>query len=187
MSSRYYRAPELIVGATHYTTQIDLWSMGCVLAELLLGHPMFPGKSGANQFVEIIKALGTPSKKQLRQMNFACSELNLPKVGAHPWVTIFSPRTSPDGIDLVSKLLVYNPAERLKAEEVLAHPFFDELRDADTRLPSGNPLPKLFNFTPEKKNAAKSVIDRLIPNCHKKNCMTLDLSLIHISEPTRPY
>lgn len=148
MSARYYRAPELIVGATYYTAQIDLWSTGCVLAELLLARPVFPGKSGADQLVEIIRILGTPSKEQLRQMNFACSGLDLPKVAAHPWPTVFSPRTSPDGIDLVSKLLVYNPAERLKAEEVLAHSFFDELRDADTRLPNGHPLPKLFNFTP---------------------------------------
>lgn len=53
--SRYYRAPELIFGATHYTTAIDIWSSGCVMAELLLGHPIFPGDSGVDQLVEIIK------------------------------------------------------------------------------------------------------------------------------------
>jgi glycogen synthase kinase 3 beta len=54
--SRYYRAPELIFGATDYTTAIDLWSVGCVMAELLLGQPLFPGESGVDQLVEIIKA-----------------------------------------------------------------------------------------------------------------------------------
>ncbi len=53
--SRYYRAPELIFGATDYTTAIDLWSVGCVMAELLLGQPLFPGESGVDQLVEIIK------------------------------------------------------------------------------------------------------------------------------------
>ena len=53
--SRYYRAPELIFGATDYTTTIDLWSVGCVMAELLLGQPLFPGESGVDQLVEIIK------------------------------------------------------------------------------------------------------------------------------------
>ncbi|RCV33066.1 hypothetical protein SEVIR_2G345500v4 [Setaria viridis] len=53
--SRYYRAPELIFGATEYTTAIDVWSAGCVLAELLLGQPLFPGDSGVDQLVEIIK------------------------------------------------------------------------------------------------------------------------------------
>ena len=67
--SRYYRAPELIFGATDYTCQIDVWSAGCVLAELLLGQPIFPGDSGVDQLVEIIKILGTPTRDQIREMN----------------------------------------------------------------------------------------------------------------------
>jgi serine/threonine protein kinase len=53
--SRYYRAPELIFGSTDYSTAIDIWSVGCVMAELLLGEPLFPGESGVDQLVEIIK------------------------------------------------------------------------------------------------------------------------------------
>lgn len=53
---RYYRAPELIFGSTDYTCAIDTWSLGCVAAELLLGEPLFPGDSGVDQLVEIIKA-----------------------------------------------------------------------------------------------------------------------------------
>lgn len=60
--SRYYRAPELIFGATDYTPAIDVWSCGCVIAELLLGQPLFPGESGVDQLVEIIKVLGTPTR-----------------------------------------------------------------------------------------------------------------------------
>ncbi|KAL0373639.1 UNVERIFIED_CONTAM: Shaggy-related protein kinase theta [Sesamum radiatum] len=56
--SRYYRAPELIFGATEYTTAIDMWSVGCVMAELLLGQPLFPGESSVDQLVEIIKVFG---------------------------------------------------------------------------------------------------------------------------------
>ena len=59
--SRYYRAPELIFGATDYTPAIDVWSVGCVIAELLVGQPIFPGESGVDQIVEIIKVLGTPT------------------------------------------------------------------------------------------------------------------------------
>ena len=61
--SRYYRAPELIFGATDYTSAIDVWSVGCVVAELLVGQPLFPGESGVDQLVEIIKVLGTPTKE----------------------------------------------------------------------------------------------------------------------------
>ena len=67
--SRYYRAPELIFGATDYTTAIDVWSAGCVMAELLLGQPIFPGDSGVDQLVEIIKVLGTPTRVQIEAMN----------------------------------------------------------------------------------------------------------------------
>jgi serine/threonine protein kinase len=59
--SRYYRAPELIFGATDYSTAIDVWSIGCVIAEMLLGEPLFPGESATDQLVEIIKILGTPT------------------------------------------------------------------------------------------------------------------------------
>lgn len=60
--SRYYRAPELIFGATDYSAAIDVWSCGSVIAELLLGQPLFPGESGVDQLVEIIKVLGTPTR-----------------------------------------------------------------------------------------------------------------------------
>ena len=63
--SRYYRAPELIFGNANYTTSIDVWSCGCVIAELMLGQPIFPGESGVDQLVEIIKILGTPAKEQI--------------------------------------------------------------------------------------------------------------------------
>lgn len=61
--SRYYRAPELIFGNSEYDCVIDVWSVGCVIAELMLGQPIFPGESGVDQLVEIIKILGTPSKE----------------------------------------------------------------------------------------------------------------------------
>eukprot|EP00250_Pteridium_aquilinum_P007062 c16857_g1_i1 orf=2-847(+) len=67
--SRYYRAPELIFGAVEYTTAIDIWSMGCVMAELMLGQPIFPGESGVDQLVEIIKVLGTPTREEIKCMN----------------------------------------------------------------------------------------------------------------------
>lgn len=76
--SRYYRAPELIFGATNYTQSIDVWSVGCVLAELLLGQPLFPGDSGVDQLVEIIKILGTPTRDQISSMNQNYQEFTFP-------------------------------------------------------------------------------------------------------------
>jgi serine/threonine protein kinase len=144
--SRYYRAPELIFGAIDYTCYIDVWSSGCVFAELLLGQPIFPGESGVDQLVEIIKVLGTPSREQIRQMNPNYQEFRFPQIKAHPWHKVFRNRTPPMAIDLVCRLLDYTPATRLTPLEACAHTFFDELRDPDTRLPNG-PLPPLFNFS----------------------------------------
>ncbi|CAF1156681.1 unnamed protein product [Rotaria sordida] len=160
--SRYYRAPELIFGAIDYTCYIDVWSSGCVFAELLLGQPIFPGESGVDQLVEIIKVLGTPSREQIRQMNPNYQEFRFPQIKAHPWHKVFRNKTPPMAIDLVCRLLDYTPATRLTPLEACVHAFFDELRDPDTRLPNG-PLPPLFNFSQQELNINPTLNSRLIP------------------------
>lgn len=67
--SRCYRAPELIFGATHYTTMIDIWSMGCVILEMLNKVPLFIGESSIDHLIEVIKVMGTPTKTQVVDMN----------------------------------------------------------------------------------------------------------------------
>ncbi|CAF1083467.1 unnamed protein product [Adineta steineri] len=160
--SRYYRAPELIFGAIDYTCYIDVWSSGCVFAELLLGQPIFPGESGVDQLVEIIKVLGTPSREQIRQMNPNYQEFRFPQIKAHPWNKVFRNRTPQVAIELVCRLLEYTPATRLTPLEACAHTFFDELRDPDTRLPNGT-LPPLFNFSQLELNINSTLNSRLIP------------------------
>ena len=111
--SRYYRAPELIFGSTDYTTAIDVWSQGCVAAELLLGAPLFPGDSGVDQLVEIIKVLGTPTKAEICSMNPNYTEFKFPQIKAHPWGKVFRPRTPPEALELVPQMLAYSPSERV--------------------------------------------------------------------------
>merc|ERR1712193_60968 len=88
----------LIFGATFYTTQIDTWSAGCVITEMLLGHPLFPGESGVDQLVEIIKVLGTPTREQLMAMNPNYTEFKFPQIKPHPWNKVFRSRTSQDAL-----------------------------------------------------------------------------------------
>lgn len=87
--SRYYRAPELIFGATSYTTSIDIWSAGCVMGEFLLGQPLFPGESGIDQLVEIIKILGTPSKEEIAKMNPQYVDHKFPQIKPHPFSKVY--------------------------------------------------------------------------------------------------
>ncbi|XP_022149710.1 shaggy-related protein kinase zeta-like isoform X2 [Momordica charantia] len=161
--SRYYRAPELIFGATEYTTSIDIWSVGCVLAELLLGQPLFPGENAVDQLVEIIKVLGTPTREEIRCMNPNYTDFRFPQIKAHPWHKVFHKRMPPEAIDLASRLLQYSPSLRCTALEACAHPFFDELREPNVRLPNNRPLPPLFNFKQELSGASPELISRLLP------------------------
>ncbi|XP_020996532.1 shaggy-related protein kinase theta-like isoform X3 [Arachis duranensis] len=167
--SRYYRAPELIFGATEYTTAIDVWSAGCVLAELMLGQPMFPGESGVDQLVEIIKILGTPTKEEIKCMNPNYNEFKFPQIKAHPWHKVFPKAMPPQAIDLVSRMLQYSPNLRCTALEACAHPFFDDLRNPNITLPNGRPLPPLFDFTAQElADAPDELRRRLIPE-HARN------------------
>uniref|UniRef100_A0A0V0ICN3 non-specific serine/threonine protein kinase n=1 Tax=Solanum chacoense TaxID=4108 RepID=A0A0V0ICN3_SOLCH len=172
--SRFYRAPELIFGATEYTTSIDIWSAGCVLAELLLGQPLFPGENAVDQLVEIIKVLGTPTREEIRCMNPNYTDFRFPQIKAHPWHKVFHKRMPPEAIDLASRLLQYSPSLRCNALEACAHPFFDELREPNARLPHGRQLPPLFNFKQELGGASPDLINRLIPD-HIKRQMGMHL------------
>jgi hypothetical protein len=167
--SRYYRAPELIFGATEYTTAIDIWSVGCVIAELMIGQPLFPGESGVDQLVEIIKILGTPTREEIRCMNPNYSEFKFPQIKSHPWHKLFGKRMPPEAVDLVSRLLQYSPNLRCTAVDACAHPFFDELRDLKTCLPNGRPLPPLFNFTvAELEGLPIELVHRMVPEYMRK-------------------
>merc|ERR1719392_527258 len=149
--SRYYRAPELIFGATDYTTVIDIWSSACVTAELILGQPIFPGESGVDQLVEIIKVLGTPTREELMAMNPNYTEFKFPQIKPHPWHKVFRSRTSPEAIDFISKLLQYDPKARPSGLQACKHAFFHDLRDPNTRLSHQKPLPEgLFAFSNEE-------------------------------------
>mmetsp|Transcript_33555 Transcript_33555/g.104435 ORF Transcript_33555/g.104435 Transcript_33555/m.104435 type:complete len:385 (-) Transcript_33555:342-1496(-) len=166
--SRYYRAPELIFGATNYTTAVDLWSIGCVLAEMLRGRPLFPGENGIDQLVEIIKVLGAPTKRQVLAMNPAYFNFSYPNVAARGWGTVFRKNVGTDFTDLLGEFLQYDPEARARPLEACAHRCFDDLRDEHVRCPDGQPLPPdLFNFTTrELRSCQQSLKDRLVPAWH---------------------
>lgn len=126
--SRYYRAPELIFGATNYTTKIDVWSAGCVIAELILGQPLFPGESGIDQLVEIIKVLGTPTPQDISKMNPEYMEHTFPPIKSIPLLKIFKNNYDQGLTELLSKILVYNPLERIDSVQGMHLPVFDDLK-----------------------------------------------------------
>lgn len=123
------------------------------MAELMLGQPLFPGESGIDQLVEIIKVLGTPTREQIRTMNPNYMEHKFPQIKPHPFNKVFR-KADANAIDLIARLLEYTPTERLAAIDAMVHPFFDELRDPNTKLPDSRhgtgqlrDLPALFDFS----------------------------------------
>ncbi|KAI8081861.1 kinase-like domain-containing protein [Gilbertella persicaria] len=161
--SRYYRAPELIFGAQNYTVSIDVWSTGCVMAELMLNQPLFPGESGVDQLVEIIKVLGTPTKKQLLSMNPHYTEHRFPQIKPHPLSKVLK-KSDMAAVDFLSELLQYTPDTRLSCMDAMAHPYFDELRKPTTKMLNNKELPPLFNFSEHELSIRPDLVPKLLPS-----------------------
>ncbi|KAH8835210.1 Pkinase-domain-containing protein [Flagelloscypha sp. PMI_526] len=150
----WYRAPEILLGATTYSTAIDIWSVGCIFAELLLKEPLFPAKSEIEMISMIFRLLGPPSTNSWPEYSSLplASTLSLP-APAPPQFSQKLPHLSNSGIDLLMSMLTYDPERRISAIEALEHPFFKE-----------SPLPKhpdLFGSFPsvaagEKKHRFSS-------------------------------
>lgn len=163
ISSRYYRAPELLFGAQMYTCAIDTWGAGCVLAEMLRHQCLFTGVDSVDQLVKVIRVLGTPTAEDIASMNPMYESYNFPDVQSCP-VKLFFPRHTPaDLLALMSKMLVYNPNNRLPPRQGLLDRAFDEIRDlraAGGKLPNGNPLPPhLFDSDPVDSTGDKPAGD----------------------------
>ncbi|VDM61640.1 unnamed protein product [Angiostrongylus costaricensis] len=151
--SRYYRAPELIFGAVRYTTKIDVWSAGTVMAEVILGRPIFPGGSALQQLVEIIKIVGIPTKEDILAMNQNHKEMDLPTVKSIPLRKLFKGKGLSSAVNLLNSIFRYDPSARSSAIEALAHPFFDELRNPELEeMPNGKLMPRLFEWLEREVN-----------------------------------
>eukprot|EP00292_Cryptomonas_paramecium_P012701 CAMPEP_0113697496 /NCGR_PEP_ID=MMETSP0038_2-20120614/22168_1 /TAXON_ID=2898 /ORGANISM="Cryptomonas paramecium" /LENGTH=356 /DNA_ID=CAMNT_0000620517 /DNA_START=49 /DNA_END=1119 /DNA_ORIENTATION=- /assembly_acc=CAM_ASM_000170 len=123
VATRWYRAPEILLGSTKYSKGIDIWSVGCILGEMLGGKPLFPGTSTLNQVERIMKVTGRPSSDDVESIRspFAANILeSLPPSKPRSLSNIF-PSASPDALDLLCRCLKFNPLRRATAEEGLRH------------------------------------------------------------------
>ncbi|XP_065061335.1 cyclin-dependent kinase 11A-like [Rhopilema esculentum] len=151
----WYRAPELLLGAKEYKTAIDLWSVGCVFAELLLMKPLFPGKSEIDQINKIFKELGTPNDN-IWPGPPAYSELSMVKktnFAHHPYNVLrnrFGATFTDKGFNLLNRFLTYDPQRRITAEEALSHEYFEE-----SPLPVD---PSMFPTWPAKSELAHRAV-----------------------------
>lgn len=165
--SRYYRAPELILEQDKYGPEIDVWSIGCVIAEMFLGDPIFPGTGSRDQMIKIVGVLGPPTAAEITAMA-KTNNIKLPAVNPTGLAKKFTPQTNPLAIDLLSKVLVYDPKKRLHPLEALMHPYFDELRNQKLTI-NGKEIVDLFNFTNEELSSKPSLASSLIPSWYQSS------------------
>ncbi|XP_047322017.1 mitogen-activated protein kinase 19-like [Impatiens glandulifera] len=163
VATRWYRAPELCGSfLSRYTPAIDIWSIGCIFAEVLTGKPLFPGKSVVHQLDLITNLLGTPSSDTItgvrndKARKYLTSMRKKNPVG----FTEKFPNADPLALNLLKRLLAFDPKDRPTAEEALADPYFKGLAKIE-REPSCQPISKLeFEF--ERRRVTKEDIRELI-------------------------
>jgi len=164
VATRWYRAPEILLGSNKYETAVDLWSLGCIFGEMLGSKPVFPGTSTLNQLEKIGEMIGAPTSdditalgstftlEMLDQMPFPYSPPEFDSSGKRKtrpfskdnppgpdqrttsdWKTLY-PKASDDAIDLLNKLMLYNPNDRITAKDGLEHPYCVQFHDKETEV-----------------------------------------------------
>lgn len=131
--ARWYRAPECILSPNTYTKAVDIWSIGCIFAELLGRQPLFPGDNYLDQIQKIISVLGSPSESDLEFItkgNIRDFVNRLAKRTSQSFSIMFR-NANPVAIDLLEKMLTFSPKKRYTVEQCIAHPYFEGLHDPD--------------------------------------------------------
>ncbi|KAM6899558.1 mitogen-activated protein kinase 15 [Xenentodon cancila] len=126
VATRWYRAPEILLGSIRYTKGVDMWSLGCILGEMLVGKALFPGTSTINQIEKIMSAIPHPSPEDILAVKSEYGSSVIQKMLLKPQVPLedlLQPAVPPDALDLMKGLLVFNPEKRLTAEQALQHPY----------------------------------------------------------------
>ncbi|KAL6506336.1 Mitogen-activated protein kinase ntf6 [Orobanche gracilis] len=158
--TRWYRAPELLLNSSEYTAAIDMWSVGCILMEIIKREPLFPGKDYVQQLGLITELLGSPEDSDLGFLTSDNARMyvkQLPHVPKQPFTLKF-PDVSPVAIDLAGRMLVFDPDKRITVEEALNHPFLSSLHEINEEPIC--PSPFLFDF--EHSSLSEEDIKELI-------------------------
>jgi len=142
VATRWYRAPEILLGSTSYTKGVDLWSVGCILGELISGKPIFPGTSTMNQLDRVMEVTGRPTPEDIESIKspFASTMLESLNVNRPRPLNEMFPSASNEGLDLMRHCMYFNPNRRLSASEALRHPYCVQFHNPEDEFDCERPI-----------------------------------------------
>ncbi|CAI0540987.1 unnamed protein product [Linum tenue] len=157
--TRWYRAPELLLNSSDYTAAIDVWSVGCIFMELMDRKPLFPGRDHVHQLRLLMELIGTPTEAELGFLNENAKRYirQLPLYRRQSFTEKF-PTVHPSAIDLVKKMLTFDPRQRITVEDALAHPYLNSLHDISDEPVCMTP----FSFDFEQRALSEEQMKELI-------------------------
>ena len=123
----WYRAPDVLLGSRTYNTSIDIWSAGCIMAEMFTGRPLFPGTTNEDQLLKIFRLMGTPSERSWPGISSFPEYKQTWPVYATQELGAILPQVDSLGLQLLGQLLQLRPEMRCSAQQALAHPWFADL------------------------------------------------------------
>lgn len=165
VATRWYRAPEVMLTAAEYTFAMDVWSCGCILAELLMRRPLFPGKDYHHQLLLIFQVIGSPTAGDLGcvRSKRARQYLNtLPRYAGDGNLRSLVPDASAEALDLLEQMLVFDPRRRITASQALKHPYLQAYHDPQDEPATAKVDPALFYFDERKDKLGAGDLKRLL-------------------------
>ncbi|CAD8052227.1 unnamed protein product [Paramecium primaurelia] len=189
VATRWYRAPEILLGSHHYSKSVDMWSVGCILGEMILGKAIFSGASTLNQIEKIIELIGRPKQEDLELINAPLAQQVLDGISMQKRKSFagFFPNASPDFIDFIRQCLNWNPSKRMTIDEALKHQLMKEFANTEDEktLKSIIKIP----FNENKKLTIKDYRDKITLNCEQilqeieQNTFDKDITKQYLSTP----
>ncbi|KAI5124288.1 hypothetical protein M0805_005135 [Coniferiporia weirii] len=133
VATRWYRAPEIMLAFRRYNTAIDVWSIGCIMAELILGKPLFKGKDYVDQLNKILDVLGTPDEDVVKRICSDKAQAYIRSLSYRKTVPFHKiiPSADPLAVDLLTKMLTFDPVQRITVTDALEHPWLASYHDVN--------------------------------------------------------
>jgi len=178
VTTKWYRAPEVLLSSSNYGLAIDMWAVGCIFAELLQRKPLFPGDDNEDEHIQQLKLitdlLGTPSPTDVQLIGTEQSRKYILSLPHKPRVSFEQvlPQAMPEAIDLLRKMLVFDPNRRITVEEALEHPYLSELHDPNDEPVASETFDFSFERAPMEKEFLRELIYKEITSFHKNQMFT---------------